>query len=302
VISGAARNAIRAAALQTSSPAAILRQLNDVLLVMADDGEHEPMFCTAVVAAVQPRGERTFVELAVGGHPSPLVLRADGSTETVGAPGSLIGVLPTPHLRDTQVLLESGDSLVLYTDGVTERHVGDRFFDEEALSSVLSRCTGFTAGVLAERVETASRAFVEDAPRDDLAIVVVRVPEVTASATSTSTELPDDLTAPQLGRRFVHAVLSALGAEHLADTATLLASELVTNAVVHGDPPLRITVETDSSSFRVCVSDCCPDEPQLQTTHLDEGGRGMFLVDRLSSRWGVIPAPAGKTVWFELRT
>jgi anti-sigma regulatory factor (Ser/Thr protein kinase) len=70
----------------------------------------------------------------------------------------------------------------------------------------------------------------------------------------------------------------------------LLASELVTNAVVHGAPPVEIT-----------VGDAHPDVPQPRhAMREDEHGRGLLLVDRLSDRWGVDAHPPGKSVWFEL--
>jgi serine phosphatase RsbU (regulator of sigma subunit)/anti-sigma regulatory factor (Ser/Thr protein kinase) len=302
-ISGAARHAIRAAALHEASPATILHRLNELLLVTAGDDELEPRFCTAVVAVVEPRESGARVVLAVGGHPPPLVLRADGRTEAVDAPGSLIGVLPDPELADTVLDLAAGDALVLYTDGVTERHAGDRFFDEDGLASVLSRCTGFTAPVLAERIETASRAYVEDAPRDDLAIVVVRAPERMATATAASTELPADVSAPTLARRFVVAALAALGIDWHADVAALLASELVTNALVHATAPFRINVEQHDGHVRISVTDGSEAEPAVLPPDRDRtGGRGMFLVQTLAARWGVQATPAGKTVWFELPT
>jgi PAS domain S-box-containing protein len=301
-ISGAARHAIRAAALHETSPAIVLHRLNDLLRAMADEDDEEPRFCTAVVAVVEPRDEGARITLAVGGHPSPMVLRADGTTEAIEGSGDLIGVVSDPAVADVEVELATGDALVLYTDGVTERHAGDRFFDEEGLASVLSRCTGFTAPVLAERIETASRAYVEDAPRDDLAIVVVRAPERAATATSASTDLPADVSAPTLGRRFVAAALEALGWEAHADVAALLVSELVTNALVHAEGPFRVNVEPTSGSVRVSVTDGSADAPAVLQPDADRlGGRGMFLVETLAARWGVLPMTSGgKAVWFEL--
>jgi PAS domain S-box-containing protein len=302
-ISGAARHAIRVAALHERSPATILRHLNDLLLAMADEDELDPRFCTAVVAVVEPLQSGARIVLAVGGHPPPLVLRADGTTEAIGSQGSLIGVVAEPDVSDVTIELNTGDALVLYTDGVTERHAGDRFFDEEGLASVLSRCTGFTAPVLAERIETASRAFVEDAPRDDLAIVVVRAPERAAVATTAGADLPADVSAPTFGRRFVVAALATLGLDRYADVAALLASELVTNALVHATGPFRISVEPLDDAVRIAVTDGSEEEPAVQVPDTERpGGRGVYLVDALASRWGVQRTPGGKSVWFELDT
>ena len=302
-ISGAARHAIRVAALHEESPATILCHLNDLLLAMADEDELDPRFCTAVVAVVEPTDAGARIVLAIGGHPPPLVLRADGTTEAIEAPGSLIGVVADLDVEDVTLELATGDALVLYTDGVTERHAGDRFFDEDGLASVLSRCTGFTAPVLAERIETASRAYVEDAPRDDLAVVVVRAPERPATATTASADLPADVAAPTLGRRFVEAALATLGLDGHAEIAALLASELVTNALVHSTGPYRIYVEPQADAVRIAVTDGSDEEPAVLAPDTERpSGRGMYLIEALAARWGVQPTTGGKAVWFELDT
>jgi len=302
-ITGAARHSLRASALNSTSPAVMLAQLNELLIVLERDQEaDEPRFCTAVVAVVQPGDGTVPVTLAVGGHPSPMVLRADGGVERAGQPGTVLGIVAEPELTDTTVVLAAGDSLVLYTDGVTERHLGDRFFDEDGLAAVLSRCVGFTAAALAERIETAARAFVEEAPRDDLAIVVVRVPELTASSTSVMADLPRDTSAPAQGRRFVEAALAGWGATRTEiEVATLLASELITNAVTHGLGPVRITVGANHGRIHVAVSDASSEPPQRLDLGVEAAsGRGVQLLEALATRWGVDPASPGKSVWFEL--
>jgi anti-sigma regulatory factor (Ser/Thr protein kinase) len=219
----------------------------------------------------------------------------------VGVPGTLLGVLPDPELHEVELELGPGDALVFYTDGVTERHADDRFFDDEGLAAVLSRCVGFTAAALAERIETAARAFVEDELRDDLAIVVVRVPDRTTASTSASTDLPGETASARRARRFVVAALEALGVDDARETAELLVSEVVTNAVVHGGSGVRVTVESADGRVRVSVWDESPSVPVVRhPVPEDENGRGMFLVASLATRWGVDTLPPGKSVWFEL--
>ncbi|MDQ3145785.1 MAG: SpoIIE family protein phosphatase [Actinomycetota bacterium] len=304
-LTAAARHTLRSIALLESSPARMLDHLNEVLLLhVPNDGrDEEPRFCTAVVAKLRPREGGMLVCLAVGGHPLPFVLRADGSTSQVGISGRLLGMVQTIDAADDEVWLGPGDALVLYTDGVTERHTGSRFFDEQALASVLSRCVGFTATTLAERIETASLAFVDvgDERRDDLALLVVRIPERPAASTSASIDLPADTSSPSRARRFVGAALDALSAPMLAENAELLASELVTNAVVHGESTVRLSMVMSQDTLRVSVSDNDPTPPVLrQPGNNDEHGRGLYLVEVLSRRWGVDVGERGKSVWFEL--
>ena len=76
----------------------------------------------------RPRPDRVSACVATGGHPLPLLMRADGQVETAGRPGTLLGILPNPEIRTTEIELLPGDTLVLYTDGVTDtRGPEDRF-------------------------------------------------------------------------------------------------------------------------------------------------------------------------------
>lgn len=304
-LTGVVRSTIRSAAIGESSPAQMLGHLNEVLVRAHPDGgpadDGDPRFCTVVVGTLVPLPNGICVELGVAGHPLPFLLRADGSTKQVGVRGTLLGVVPDPDLVDSRVELGPGDALVLYTDGITERHVGDRFFEEDGLAKVLGRCAGFTAGTLAERIETAARAFVEDAPRDDLAILVVRVPERPASTTSASTDLPAHPLSARRARRFVLTALDAFAVRGVDEVAELLTSEVVTNAVVHAHSSVRISVEGVADGVRVSVADSDPLIPALRRPVDDaEHGRGLHLVDTLAARWGVEPGDGGKSVWFEL--
>jgi serine phosphatase RsbU (regulator of sigma subunit)/anti-sigma regulatory factor (Ser/Thr protein kinase) len=306
-LTGVARSTVRSAAIKERSPAGMLRHLNEVLTrmdpsqVATDDGD--PRFCTMVIGTLAPEDGGIGVELAVAGHPLPFVLRADGTTEQVGVAGTLLGIVPDPQITDAHVHLAPGDALILFTDGITERHTKDRFFEEEGLARVLSRCAGFTATTLAERIETAARAFVEDAPRDDLAVLVVRVPARPASTKLASTDLPASTLSARRARRFVLAALEAFGvqAPAIEEVAELLTSEIVTNAVVHAGSGVRVMVEGTPDGVRVTVTDADPTVPAVRRPADEaENGRGLHLVDTLADRWGVAPAPTGKSVWFEL--
>ena len=95
----------------------------------------------------------------------------------------------------------------------------------------------------------------------------------------------------------------ALVSPPLVETALLLVSEVVTNAVVHGDGRPVLDIDVGPDVLRVTVTDDSPELPRLQLDNplLAPGGRGLHLVDTLSSRWGTDPrVPSGKAVWFEL--
>jgi anti-sigma regulatory factor (Ser/Thr protein kinase) len=113
-------------------------------------------------------------------------------------------------------------------------------------------------------------------------------------------DLPVDLTAPGHARAWLYAVLTAWGESRFLDTAQLLTSELVTNAIRYGGPPLHVQLTCSNHVLRVTVADSTPDGPRLRDPHPDaESGRGMLLVEALSVSWGVEPYKVGKGVWFE---
>ncbi|MBA9005082.1 MULTISPECIES: ATP-binding protein [Thermomonospora] len=86
------------------------------------------------------------------------------------------------------------------------------------------------------------------------------------------------------------------------ETAVLLTSEVVTNGVVHGTGPITVVVLESDAGVRIEVTDAGSGSlPTLRESGTDaEGGRGLFLVDRLASRWDHVRTGAGLTAWFEL--
>ena len=105
-------------------------------------------------------------------------------------------------------------------------------------------------------------------------------------------------------RVFVSSTLAEWGRQRSADTIVLLTSEVVTNAVVHAGSEIELAVECDGGRVRVEVTDGSGEQPVLRFPQpFDTSGRGLGLVDTLSSAWGVRYHPHdGKSVWFEMST
>jgi sigma-B regulation protein RsbU (phosphoserine phosphatase) len=112
-----------------------------------------------------------------GGHWLPLRLRPSGEVTEIGATGTVLGIVDDAHLRDTEAALDPGDAVVLFTDGVVEARRGDELFGHERLADVLRECGGATAEDITECVMDAALGFQQGLPRDDIAVVVLRVPD-----------------------------------------------------------------------------------------------------------------------------
>ncbi|HWM12633.1 MAG TPA: PP2C family protein-serine/threonine phosphatase, partial [Solirubrobacteraceae bacterium] len=166
-----ARYTLRAAAQYTRSPRGVLRELNEALLRHALDYR----FCTVLYASITPRERRVSVALATGGHPLPFVLRAGGTVERAGAPGTLLGIVDDPDLTEETLELAAGDTLVLFTDGVSEASEADRRSGPRRLEALLSSHAGAGPEALAEAIERDAVAVQDGVARDDVAVLVVRV-------------------------------------------------------------------------------------------------------------------------------
>jgi PAS domain S-box-containing protein len=170
-VTALARYTLRAAAMHERLPSRSLRLLNEALLRQRDDRR----FCTVAYAYLESHDGGVRIGVSSGGHPLPMLLHPDGTVESIGAPGTLLGVLPDPSLEDRSVSLSPGDTLVFYTDGVIEGRGADVTFDEDGLRGLLAECAGAGADAIAARVEDAAFAAQENNPRDDIAVLVLRV-------------------------------------------------------------------------------------------------------------------------------
>jgi phosphoserine phosphatase RsbU/P len=170
-----ARYALRAVARRQTRPSLILADLNQVLLDWPTD---DPRFLTAIYAAVRPVRGGAMVRISSAGHPLALVRAANGRVREFGRPGALLGVLANPELYDSQRLLRPGDSLIMFSDGVTEARGGlDRdLYGDERLRSLVARLGDLTAMAIAEAVHLATLTFSGGRLSDDTVALVMKVP------------------------------------------------------------------------------------------------------------------------------
>lgn len=168
VITALVRYTIRALAVGTRRPAQLLERLNDAMLHHGSD-----RFCTVVLVRLRRQARGWQYQMSVGGHPAPLMSRADDRVQRLEVPGPLLGVIEGATYVQHEGSLEPGDCLVLYTDGVTEAWGGAGFFgDERLLSTVDSGPAGDAADVV-DKVLAEVLRFQDGVPRDDIALLAL---------------------------------------------------------------------------------------------------------------------------------
>ncbi|WP_333774021.1 PP2C family protein-serine/threonine phosphatase [Streptomyces sp. IBSBF 3136] len=177
-VTSLARYTLRAAAVYDPDPAAVLGNLNTVL--NHEYNGTDPRFCTVIFGLLTPAGdEGAFqITLASGGHPPAILMRADGSADYLPTPdGQLIGVLPNAHIATTTIRLDPGDTLLLYTDGLTEARTdqsGGRYSDEALLGfarSLAPTTASDTIQALSDLLDVLAGGL-----DDDTAVLAINVP------------------------------------------------------------------------------------------------------------------------------
>jgi PAS domain S-box-containing protein len=169
-VTALARYTIRAAAVRRRSPSAILRWLSDAMVQQADDSGR---FCTIACAHLDLSRSPARVTVACGGHPLPLVVRADGTTEELGVPGTLLGLVEHPELQDRAADLYRGDTLVLYTDGLTEAGAPEQVWAPEELADAAAAVAGASPSATIDHLLATTVDPVPTA-RDDVAVLALR--------------------------------------------------------------------------------------------------------------------------------
>ncbi|MEU7898194.1 SpoIIE family protein phosphatase [Nonomuraea sp. NPDC049152] len=173
------RYTLRAAAVYDPDPVTVLDTLNTAL--HREYSGDDPHYCTAVFGILTPDGDAFSITLAGGGHPPCLLLRADGTADYQPTPhGMLIGILPDATFSARTIRLSPGDTLLLYTDGLTEARTGvtgvavDRY-GEQALHAFATRLAPTTAAVAITALSELLDSFGTGLD-DDTAILALSVP------------------------------------------------------------------------------------------------------------------------------
>jgi serine phosphatase RsbU (regulator of sigma subunit) len=173
-VTGVVRDVMRALAAENRTLPRILSSLNRTLLAAQTD-RYATVAAALVTRRESPGGERLLdVTLCLAGHDRPVLLRADGTTASVGETGTAVGLLTEFEVTETRFSLTPGETLVFCTDGVTERRHGTEMYGTRRLRRVLRGLVGHSAGSVAARIRENVVAFSAEPPRDDIAVLVLR--------------------------------------------------------------------------------------------------------------------------------
>ncbi|PVD05455.1 SpoIIE family protein phosphatase [Streptomyces sp. CS207] len=288
---GQLRTAVQTMAGLDLPPAQLLRNLDDLAQRLGDS-----YLATCLYAVYDPvAGE---LHLANAGHIPPVLVRAaDGSSELIDLPtGAPIGVGGVPF-EAVRVPVAPGDRLVMCTDGLVEV----RGEDIGIGLATLCESAAHPAASMDDACDTIIRALgTRGGRKDDVALLMARLAGIDDDAVA-AWRLARDPAEVGRARAAVREQLHDWGLPHLADTAELLVSEVVTNAVRHARAR-PVDLRLVRADTLLCeVDDDDHDLPALRGAGPDdETGRGLRVVSALAREWGASRGRTGKTVWFEL--
>ncbi|MFI9355761.1 SpoIIE family protein phosphatase [Streptomyces lydicus] len=255
---------------------------------------------TCMYAVYDPVAHR--ITIANAGHPPPVMLHRGGRAEVLRVPsGAPIGVGGV-DFEAVELDAPAGATLVLYTDGLVESRIRDVWTGIEQLRERLAetaRLTGPNPPPLEPLCDEVLDMLGPGDRDDDIALLAARFDGIAPSDVAYWYLDPKAQTAGQ-ARRLARRALARWGLDELTDQLELLVSEVVTNAVRYAERPITLRLlRTDV--LRCEVGDDVPQLPRLrQARPSDEGGRGLYLVNRMARRWGATRLSMGKVVWFEL--
>jgi serine phosphatase RsbU (regulator of sigma subunit)/anti-sigma regulatory factor (Ser/Thr protein kinase) len=299
---GRLRTAVRTLADVDLPPDELITHLDDLVMHLTDDqqeGRAEgdaaaagELGATCLYAVYDPVARSCTV--ASAGHPLPVVLTPDGKVEQVhGFVGPPLGLGGLPF-ESLEFSPPTGSVLALYSNGLVQSRERDL---DDGLAG-LRHALALPAPSLEAACDTVMRTLVTPHMEDDITLLLARTHALTADRVAVW-DIPADPAMVVRARKLAVEQLDTWGLWEAAFVTELLVSELVTNAIRHGQSPVELRLIRDSAL--ICeVSDASSTAPHLRRAReFDEGGRGLLLVAQLSQKWGTRHAAVGKTIWCE---
>ncbi|MFI9102180.1 SpoIIE family protein phosphatase [Streptomyces fildesensis] len=306
---GRLRTAVRTLADLDLSPEELLTRLDDHVHRSSDEGGDQDEDAAqgdglaqgaagtmCLYAVFDPVSRRCVMARAAHpDHPPPALLSVDGRVGFPDLPGGPPLGLGTDPFETGEVTLTDGDVLVLYTGRRTAAGDGHATRDRGDFRTALSDPPLPVSPGLGDLCEAVKQRL---APGGDAALLMARVHGLCPDRHVTW-ELEATPEVVGRARALVAAQLAAWGLEELGFSTELIVSELVTNAIRYGNPPIRLRLIRDRSL--ICeVSDGSSTSPHVRRAlETDEGGRGLYLVAQVARIWGTRYHARGKTIWAE---
>jgi serine phosphatase RsbU (regulator of sigma subunit)/anti-sigma regulatory factor (Ser/Thr protein kinase) len=296
---GRLRTAVRTLADVDLPPGELLTHLDDLVTHLTGDEQAAgqegqasagELAATCLYAVYDPISRQCA--LATAGHPLPVLITPGGAEQIISDHiGPPLGVGGMPF-ETTELTLAPGSVLALFTDGLIESR--DRDIDQglAQLCQILTQ----PAASLEAAGDAVIGAMRADRPDDDSALMLVRTRALPADHVATW-DIPADPAMVRRARKLAAGQLRAWGLARAEYTTELVVSELVTNAIRHGAPPVQLRLIRDHTL--ICeVTDASSTAPHLRRSRaLDEDGRGLLLVCDLTQSWGTRHTTTGKTIW-----
>jgi CHASE3 domain sensor protein/anti-sigma regulatory factor (Ser/Thr protein kinase) len=293
---GQLRSAVRTLADVDLAPDELLTHLDDLVihLTESDDEEEDSgeLSATCLYAIYDPISRRC--SLASAGHPLPFLLDPSGRASAIfGHPGPPLGVGGLPF-ETSELEIAAGSTLALFSDGLVHSRELDIGQGLEELRHALEQ----SPRDLDAACDVIMDHMLSGPPADDVAMLLARTRGLPEDQVVTW-DIPADPEYVARARELTMRQLEAWRLDEVSFITELVVSELVTNAIRYGSPPIQLRLIRDS--MLICeVSDGSNTAPHLRRARvLDEGGRGLLLVAQLTQRWGARYGAAGKTIWCE---
>lgn len=294
---GRLRTAVQNFSALDLPPDDVLAHLDELVtrLDTEGDADHAISGATCLYAIYDPSTGRWT--LARAGHPGPVLVRPDGSVTYPDVPLSPpLGAGGGLPFEAAEFEVPDGSRLVLFTDGLIEERGRDFDRGLELLRDALTHPDRSAEATCRAVLD----AMVSEGPQDDdIALLVARTHLMDPTQTA-YWEVPADPAAVSGIRREVSRRLEAWGMRDLTYSTELIVSELVTNAIRYGIPPIGLRLLHHRTEVTCEVSDGSSTSPHLRlAAATDEGGRGLFLIARYAQRWGTRYRARGKVIWAE---
>ena len=288
-VMGQVKSAVRAFARLDLPPAELAEHMDGLVQDLPGDE-----IVTWVYAVYDPA--EACVSYANAGHLPPLLIDPTGDVTELGVTRPPLGAGFYGSDEASTAELRTGSLLALYTDGLAERRGSDL---ADGLDSLTARLVAQRDTDLSELPGLLVDQMLEELGEgtDDLALALVRVQDPERQVARH--DLPADPGVVGVARDAVAGHLGAWGvARSIVDDLVLVTSELVTNAVLHGSPPIELRLQRTQREIVVEVKDDSVAPPRRRRAGTDdEGGRGLSIVEAMTDRWGSRSVADGKVVW-----